>query len=155
MAGRTKRIRNRRAFRDYDVQEKLECGIELKGTEVKSIRSGNVSLDEGFARVERDGQLWLHGVDIGLYKHAPADRQHEPKRPRKLLAHKRQIEQLRSRTESKGISLVPLSMYFRRGICKVEIAVGEGKRRQDKRESIKKDEADRAMRRAMSRKRIG
>lgn len=147
------RIANRRAFHDYHISEKLEVGIELRGTEVKSIRNGQVSLAEGFARVEpATGELILYNVEISHYPHA-GENQHEPKRPRKLLAHKRQIHELADKTSSKGTTLIPLAMYFQRGMVKLEIGVGTGKRHHDKREDLKKREADREIRRAMSRRR--
>lgn len=150
------RIVNRKAYHDYHVHEKLEVGIALRGTEVKSIRQGKVSLGEGFAMVEREtGELWLRQVDIGLYGHAPAEAQHEPKRPRKLLARRRQIESLEGKTSAKGMTLIPLALYFKRGLVKMELGLATGKRKADKRETMKKKEHDKAMRRAMTRKRIG
>ncbi|MFP4143790.1 MAG: SsrA-binding protein SmpB [Phycisphaeraceae bacterium] len=150
----TPRIANRRAFRDYDVEEKLETGIELLGSEVKSIRNGQASLAEGFAKIETDPlELYLYNVEIAHYRQAGIN-QHEPKRPRKLLAHKRQIRELQGKTSSKGVTLIPLAMYFKRGMVKVEVGVARGKREHDKREDIKKRDADRAMRRAMTRAKI-
>ena len=158
------RIENRRAFRDYHIDDKLECGIQLTGSEVKSVRMGQVSLAEGYAAVEipplqlgkkQTGsaapQLMLYNVEISPYPYAGAY-QHVPKRPRKLLAHKRQINQLLGRTSSKGTTLVPLAMYFVRGMIKLEIGVAQGKKDHDKRQDIKKREADREIRRAMSKK---
>ena len=148
-------ILNRRAHRDYQVLETLECGIALTGTEVKSIRQGRVSLAEGFARTDpRTRELYLYNVDVSPYPQASAEFQHEPKRPRKLLARRREIERLFGHTTSKGITLVPTKMYFVRGKVKVEIAVAAGKREHDKREDIKRKEANREMRRAMSRREI-
>lgn len=148
------RIANRRAFHEYHIGEKLECGIQLTGSEVKSVRDGKVSLAEGYARIDRDNQLYLVDVDIATYPPAPGA--HEPKRKRKLLVHKREIAKLIDATSSKGNTLVPIAMYFNeRGIIKVEIGVGTGKGRSDKRETLKTKTAERDMRRAMSRKRIG
>ena len=148
------RITNRKAHHDYHISDKLECGIVLVGSEVKAIRAGRVSLDHGFARIENGGRaLWLYNLDIGAYDHAAADAQHEAKRKRKLLAHKRQIMELFGKTTAKGVTLVPLAMYFNdRGMLKVEIGIGEGKRQSDKRETLKKKEADKAIRRGMTRR---
>jgi len=150
------RIVNRKARHDYNVLEKLECGIELQGSEVKSVRLGRASIGEGFARVEpKTMELFLYDVDIAAYPNAPVTA-HETKRRRKLLAHRGEIERLYGQTTSKGTTLVPLTMYFNsRGIAKIELGVAEGKRTHDKRESMKKKEADKAIRRAMTRKRIG
>lgn len=146
------RIVNRRATFEYHISEKLEVGISLLGSEVKSIRAGQVSLGEGFARVEPgDHQLYLHNIDIALYPQA-GERNHEPKRTRKLLAHRRQIDKLETLTSSKGVTLVPLAMYFVRGMVKLEIGVGEGKKSADKRQDIRKRETQREVRRAMTRK---
>ncbi|MFW6059530.1 MAG: SsrA-binding protein SmpB [Phycisphaeraceae bacterium] len=148
-------ILNRRAHRDYQIVETLECGIALTGTEVKSIRQGRVSLAEGFARTDpRTRELYLYNVDISPYPQAAPEFQHEPKRPRKLLARRREIERLFGHTTSKGVTLIPTKMYFVRGKVKVEIAVATGKRHHDKRQDIKKKEADREMRRAMSKREI-
>ena len=147
-------ILNRRARHDYQILETLECGIVLTGTEVKSVRQGKVSLAEGFARPEtHTRELYLYNVDISPYAQASVD-QHEPKRPRKLLARRRQVASLIGHLSDKGITLVPTKMYFVRGKIKVELAVAAGKKQHDKREDIKRKEADREMRRAMSRKRI-
>ncbi len=151
------RILNRRAKRDYQLGEKLECGIVLSGTEVKAIRDGRADLAQAFARV--DGQrmeLWLHEMDIGAYGNASPDRQHAPKTPRKLLAHRDQIRRLYGKTTEKGISLIPMALYFNdRGFAKVELAVAAGKRKSDKRQTIKEKDAKRTMRQAMSRRKLG
>ncbi len=108
-------ILNRRAHRDYQITESLECGIELTGTEVKSIRHGRVSLAEGFARVDpRSRELYLYNVDISPYPQASEQFQHEPKRPRKLLARRREIERMFGYTTGKGVTLVPIKDVFRR-----------------------------------------
>ncbi len=150
------RIVNRRALRDYQIDEKIECGIVLLGSEVKSIRLGQVSLAEGYARVEAPRgkgrtELWLYDIDIAAYSHASPE-SHDPKRRRKLLAHRRQIESLLGSTTAKGTTLVPMAMYFVNGRVKIEIGIGTGKKHYDKRESIKGRDADREMRRAMTRK---
>ncbi len=147
------RIVNRRARHDYHVVESLEVGIQLTGSEVKSIRNGQVSLAEGFARVDPNRmELFLLGVNIAHYTHAGPKTGHEPTRPRKLLAHKRQIASLLGQTANKGTTLVPLTMYFVRGKVKVELGVVRGKQSHDKRQDIKKRDADRDIRRAMTKK---
>lgn len=146
------RIANRRALRDYHITEKLEVGIKLSGSEVKSIRNSQVSLGEGFARVEPNRmELMLYNVDIALYPHAGIN-QHAPKDPRKLLAKKQQIRQLHEATLSKGTTLIPLAMYFKGGRVKLEIGVGVGKKTHDKRQDLKQKAADRDIRRGMTRK---
>lgn len=145
------RIVNRRALHEYHITQKLECGIRLSGSEVKSIRNGQVSLAEGFARVEPSMELFLYNVDIALYPHAGVN-QHATKAPRKLLAHKRQIKELFGATTAKGTTLIPLSMYFKDGRVKVEIGVGVGKKAYDKRQDIKKKDARRDIERGMTRK---
>lgn len=149
----TPRIVNRKARYDYHVLEKLEVGLVLRGSEVKSVRNGQVSLAEGFARIEpADMGLYLHDVDIAPYAHATGPNSHTPKRRRKLLAHKRQIQKLLGLTSDKGTTLVPLAMYFVRGKVKLELAVARGKRAYDKRQSIKTRDADAQIRRGMTRK---
>ena len=146
-----RRIINRRAMHDYHLDDKVEVGIELRGSEVKSIRASQVSLAEGFAAVDPNTmQLYLHNIDIARYSHGGLD-QHEPKRTRRLLAHKRQIRDLHDKTKGKGVTLVPLSMYFVAGRVKLELAVGVGKKAYDKRQRLKEQEADRQIRRGMSR----
>lgn len=148
------RIVNRRARHDYAIGDKIECGIQLMGSEVKAIRLGRVSLQEGYATVdERRLELWLKQVDIGPYEQA-GEFAHEPKRPRKLLAKKHEIKRLAQETTATGVTLVPLAVYFKRGVAKVEIGLASGKKSHDKRQDIKKREMDREMRRAMTRKRI-
>jgi SsrA-binding protein len=155
-ATRSPRIVNRKARHDYHIVESLEVGIQLRGSEVKSARDSRVSIAEGFAYVDpKRMELWLYDVDIAAYPNAPVDA-HEPKRPRKLLAHRKQIERLYGLTTASGTTLVPLTMYFNdRGIAKVELGVATGKGKADKRERYKKSEHVREMRRAMTRKRLG
>ena len=150
------RIVNRKARHDYHIVESLEVGISLRGSEVKSIRQGRASIAEGFARVEpKSMELWMYDVDIAAYDHASTDA-HDPKRPRKLLAHRKQIERLYGLTTAGGTTLVPLTLYFNdRGIAKIELAVAEGLSKGDKRAGMRKQEANRAIRSAMTRKRIG
>jgi SsrA-binding protein len=147
------RIANRRAYHDYHIGDKFEVGIVLKGSEVKSIRNGQVSLAEGFAMVETATlELWLHNVEISPYTHAGPHHQHEPKRPRKLLARKREIRVIHDKIVGKGVTLVPLAMFFVRGKIKLEIGVGTGKKAFDKRQDMKKRDAEREIRRSMSKR---
>ncbi len=149
----TPHINNRRAWHDYNILEKLEVGIALRGSEVKSIRSAQVSLAEGFARVDpKRMELFLYNVDIPQYAHSSGTNAHEPLRARKLLAHKRQIAKLVGATSAKGTTLVPLAMYFVRGMVKLELGVATGKKHYDKRQKVKSRDADRDIRRGMTRK---
>lgn len=149
------RIENRRAFRDYHISEKLECGIQLQGTEVKSIRLGQASIAEGYASVETRGlkapELFLYNIEVAVYPHSGSNI-HAAKRPRKLLAHRRQIKSLQIKTLAKGTTLVPLAMYFVDGRIKVEIGLATGKQDFDKRQDIKKRDVERDIRRAMSKR---
>lgn len=126
---------NRKALRDYHILEKFEAGIVLKGTEVKSIRAGLVNLMGAFGRIEK-GELWVYGLDIQAYERASYE-QHEPKCPRKLLLHKREIDKLYADVTIKGRAIVPLRMYWKQGIVKVEVGVGKGKDKGDKRDDLK------------------
>jgi SsrA-binding protein len=139
---------NRQAGYRYELLDKLECGIVLAGTEVKSLRNGTVQLKDGYAQIT-DGELWLHNVHIPPY--GPASREnHDPERPRKLLAHRREIERLIGSVQERGLTLVPTRLYFSGARAKVEIALARGKDRFDKRESIKAREQRRDMERAVS-----
>jgi SsrA-binding protein len=139
---------NRQASFRYEFLDKLECGIVLQGTEVKSLRDGAVQLKDGYASL-RDGELWLHNVHIAPY--APASREnHEPERPRKLLAHRGELERLAGRVAERGLTLVPTRMYFSGPRAKVEIAVARGRDRYDKRQAIKERDTKRDMQRALS-----
>ncbi|HXG11808.1 MAG TPA: SsrA-binding protein SmpB [Gemmataceae bacterium] len=142
--------RNRRAFHDYFILERLECGIVLTGTEVKSLREGRASLEEAYAKLQ-DGEVWLINSDIPEYAMGH-QLNHKPKRPRKLLLHRREIDKFAGKATQRGLTLVPLQMYFKRGRAKVELAVARGKQLHDKRQDLKKAEAQRDIRRAMSRK---
>ncbi|QEC47762.1 SsrA-binding protein SmpB [Baekduia soli] len=138
---------NRAASHRYEFLDKLECGLVLQGTEVKSLRENGAQLKDGFAMI-RDGEIWLQNVHIPPY--APAARNnHEPERPRKLLAHRREIERLVGRTHERGLTLVPTRLYFSDGRAKVEIALAKGKDRFDKRETLKKKDMQRDMQRAL------
>jgi SsrA-binding protein len=139
-------IDNRRARHEFSILESLEAGLALTGTEIKSIRAGGVSLNEAFARV-RDGELWLVNMYIPPYKAGNAFSAHDPRRARKLLVHKEQLERLASRSAQKGLTIVPLRLYFARGRAKVEIGLAKGKKLYDKRKSIR----ERELRRELSR----
>jgi SsrA-binding protein len=143
-------IRNRRARYDYLVQDSFECGIVLAGSEVKSIRAGRANLQDAYARVE-DGELWLHGMHIAPYEFSRAEL--DPTRRRKLLLHRKQIDTLARATGEKGVTLVPLRVYFKDGRAKVELALARGKERQDKRRDIARRDADRQIERAMKSRR--
>jgi len=139
---------NRRAKRDYEIIETYEAGIELKGTEVKSLRAGKVSLQGGYAKVV-DGELFLYDVHIAPYE-AGSFMNHDPKRPRRLLMHKREIKRLMGLSSRPGYTLIPLRIYFNdRGWAKVELALARGRSKIDKRELIKREEEERRLREAM------
>lgn len=142
---------NRKARHDYTIVEVLECGIQLTGTEVKSLRLGQASLVDCFARL-RGGELWLEGMHIPAYEQGDK-RTHEPMRPRKLLVHRRQLGQLQRSTVEKGLSMVPLRVYFTHGVAKVEIALAKGKRQHEKRQSIARRDAMREAERELGRRR--
>jgi SsrA-binding protein len=139
--------RNKRAFHEYEIFDTLECGIVLKGTEVKSLREHAASLEEAYAKI--DGrELWLIGSDIPEY--TMGNRlNHKPKRPRKLLVHRREIDKFAGKASQQGYTLVPLRLYFKQGRAKVEIAVARGKKMYDKRQTQKKAEAAKDIRKAM------
>jgi SsrA-binding protein len=138
---------NRQASYRYDLLDRLECGVVLTGTEVKSLRAGAAQLKDGYAQI-RDGELWLHNVHIPPY--GPASREnHDPDRARKLLAHRREIDRLVGSTKERGLTLVPTRLYFDGPRAKVEIALARGKDRFDKRQSIKAREQRRDMERAL------
>jgi SsrA-binding protein len=138
---------NRAASHRYEFLDKLECGLVLRGTEVKSLRENGAQLKDGFATI-RDGEIWLYNVHIPPY--GPASREnHEPERPRKLLAHRREIERWIGRTAEKGLTIVPTRLYFSNSRAKVEISLARGKDRFDKRETLKKKDMQRDMQRAL------
>ena len=142
--------RNRRARHDYEILDELECGIVLRGSEVKSLRDGKVSLEEAYARIV-DGELWLLGCDIAEYPQANL-MNHTPRRDRKLLIHRREMKKFAAAAEQRGQTLIPLAMYFSEGKVKVEIAVGKGRQLHDKREKLKQDADQMEMKRALSQK---
>lgn len=137
---------NRKARRNFEITDTLECGIVLRGSEVKSLRAGKVSLDEAYGRI-RDNEVWLIGCDIAEYSHANV-MNHEPRRPRKLLLHQREIRKFASKAFERGLTLVPLKMYFKSGRAKVLMGVGRGRKLFDKREKLKKETLKRDMDRA-------
>jgi SsrA-binding protein len=142
---------NRKAYRDYEVLESFECGIELKGSEVKSLRDGKINLNDSFARIDK-GEVVLYNTNISPYAQA-SYLNVDPVRQRKLLLHKKQIIKLASQLAQKGLTLVPLKAYFNdRGFVKIELALCKGKKLYDRREDIKKRESDLAVRRAMKRR---
>jgi len=145
---------NRRARRDYDVLETVEAGLVLSGSEVKSLRDGQVQLADAYAR-SRDGELWLEGVHIAPYQFAAGVGSHEPDRSRKLLMHRAEIERFDARMAQDRLALVPLRMYFKDGRAKVELALARGRRRSDKRQALAERDADMEIRRAMGRHRKG
>jgi SsrA-binding protein len=139
---------NRQASYRFELLDRLECGVVLAGTEVKSLRNGTAQIKDGYASV-RDGELWLYNVHIPPY--GPASREnHDPDRPRKLLAHKREIDRLVGKIQERGLTLVPTRIYFAGPHAKVEIALARGKDRFDKRESIKAREQRRDVERALN-----
>ena len=140
---------NRKARHEYEVLETLECGIALVGSEVKSLRAGGASMDEAYGRVQA-GEVWLVGCDIPEYKNATAWN-HEPKRRRKLLMHAREIRKFATQAYEKNFTLVPLKMYFKAGRAKVLMGICRGKKRYDKRESLKKKDMQRDIDRATRR----
>lgn len=142
-------IVNKKAYHDYTIEETYEAGIVLSGTEVKSLREGRINLRDGFARVE-DGEVFLY-CHISPYK-AGNIHNHEPGRKRKLLLHRREINRLLGKTIQKGYSLIPLKVYFKNGLAKVEIGVARGKKLYDRREDLKKREAKREIDRALREK---
>jgi SsrA-binding protein len=138
---------NRRAYHDYHILESLEAGLVLTGTEIKSVRAGKVSIREAHARPE-GGELWLVGSHIAAYE-SGSHYNHEPGRPRKLLLHRDQIGRLSGMATQKGLTLVPLRVYIKNGVAKVELGVARGKKVYDKREAIARRDADRELRRAV------
>jgi len=140
---------NKKATLRFEILEKIECGIVLHGSEVKSIRDGNMSLDEAYAHI-RDGELFLVGADISAYSRTSSYLNHLPRRVRKLLVHKKEITRLLSKTKESGLTLVPLKVYFTaRGIAKMLLGIGKGKKLHDKREDLKKRDTQREISREM------
>ncbi len=140
---------NKKARFNYEIIEKIEAVIVLKGTEVKSIRNRNVSIGESYAQI-KENEVFLHNLHISPYEQGNREN-HDPIRVRKLLLHKREIKKLVAKTQQKGLSLVPLSIYLKKGKIKVELVIGRGKRFVDKRESIKKKTIEREIERIVKR----
>lgn len=138
---------NRKARFDYELLDSFEAGLVLMGSEIKSIRAGNVNLREGYVQV-RDGELWLLNTHIAAYEQA-GDFGHEPLRPRKLLLHRREINRIASSAQEKGLTVVPTVVYLTHGLAKVEIALARGKKRYDKRETLRKRSSDRQIERTL------
>lgn len=151
--GRTLIAQNRKARHDYAIEDVFEAGIVLTGTEVKSLRAGRATLTDGYASVE-GGEVWLRGVHIPEYDQGTWTN-HEPRRPRKLLLRRDEIKRIANDTRESGLTLIPLSLYFKDGYAKVEIAVARGRRNVDKRQAIAEREAKREADRAMGRRSKG
>jgi SsrA-binding protein len=141
---------NRRARRDFEILDAVEAGIVLQGSEVKSLREGRVQLADAYAR-PRDGELWLHGVHISPWPQASGKWQPDPDRIRKLLLHRREIDRLVARVEQDRLTIIPLSIYFKDGRAKTEVALARRKRQHDKRATLARRDADREAERAMAR----
>lgn len=143
--------RNKRAFHNYQIFDKWEAGIALKGTEVKSLRNGNVQMGDSYARID-DGEVFLIGLHIAAYDKTAYDN-HEPTRKRKLLLHRREIHRLTVKINERGYTLLPLQLYFKRGLAKVEVGLARGKHHHDKRQDLKKRDHERQMAQAIFRRR--
>jgi SsrA-binding protein len=142
---------NKKAYHDYEILEKIEAGLVLLGTEVKSLRQGKANLKDSYAKIKRS-EVFLYGFHISAYSHASYDN-HEPERVRKLLLHKYEIQRLLGKTQEKGFSLIPLKVYFNKGKAKVELGLARGKKLYDKRESLKRKEEARELERVRKRHR--
>jgi|SRR5919199_3534335 SsrA-binding protein len=139
---------NRKAYHDYQIEEELEAGIALTGSEIKSIRAGRVNLRDAYARID-NGELWLIGSHVSPYRQAGSYFNHEPERPRKLLVHRQELDYLREKIQAKGYTLVPLRMALRKGKAKVDIGLGRGKKLYDKRDAMAERDARRDVERAL------
>ncbi|MDP2830997.1 MAG: SsrA-binding protein SmpB [Candidatus Omnitrophota bacterium] len=143
---------NRKAYRDYELLESLECGIELKGSEVKSLRAAKINLNDSFARFE-EGEIFLYNAHISHYAQA-SYLNVDPDRHRKLLLHKQQVERINGKLTQKGLTLIPLKIYFNaRGFAKIELGLCKGKKLYDKRETVKRRETDKLLRRIIKNRR--
>jgi len=152
--GRRIVARNRRARHDYEILDTYEAGLALRGSEVKSIREGNVSLAEAFVGIDRRGEAWIHGMHVAEYPWA-RDGGHEPMRPRKLLLSRSELDHLAGKQREAGLSIVPLSLYFIHGLAKLEIALARGKKLYDKREATRRRDTERELRREVGRRAKG
>ena len=153
-AGQRAVATNRRARHDYDIEESFEVGMVLTGAEVKSLRGGRASLAEAYARVS-DGEVWIENLHIPPYAHAGQSGSYDPRRPRKLLLHREEIERLIGKTQERGLTLIPLRLYFTRGLAKLELGLGRGKRRYEKRQAKLEKEHQREVERAFVRRQRG
>jgi SsrA-binding protein len=140
---------NRRARRNYEILETIEAGLVLKGSEVKSLRDSQVQITDAFARID-SGEVWLHGLNIAVYAHSQPHSGHEETRKRKLLLHHHEIERLRARVDPEHLSLIPMSVYFKDGRAKVELALAKGRKTHDKRQAIAERDAAMDVRRELS-----
>lgn len=138
---------NRKAFHDYFIEDRVEAGIVLTGTEIKSIRNGKVNLKDSYARVN-NGEIWVHQMHISPYEQGNRFN-HDPLRPRKLLLHRSEINKLVGKIQLQGLTLIPIKMYLKKGMAKVELAVGQGKKNYDKRQSLAAKEGKRDIERAL------
>ena len=148
--GRRLVAQNKKARHEYHIEERFEAGLVLTGTEVKSLRAGRASLVDGYAAI-KDGEVWLHNVHIPEYTQGTWTN-HEPRRTRKLLMHRAEIHRLVGKTQEKGLTLVPLTLYFKDGYAKVELGLARGKRHYDKRQALAERQANREAQRAMARR---
>jgi SsrA-binding protein len=139
---------NRRARHDYEIIETLECGIMLTGSEVKSLREGKAQIADAYARIDND-ELWLFQMHIPPWAFAVGFGSHDPDRKRKLLIHRREIDDLREETKTQPLTIVPLKLYFKDGRAKVEIALAKGRKQQDRRQALKERDAEREIARAV------
>ena len=144
---------NKKARHDYSIEEVFECGIALSGTEVKSLRAGRASLIDGFAMVNK-GEMWISGIHIPEYTEGTWNN-HPPRRDRKLLMHRKEIDKLAALTKQGGLTLVPLSLYFKDGKAKIELALAKGKKSHDKRATLMEQQATREVNRELSRRNSG
>lgn len=151
--GRALIAQNRKARHDYHVESTVEAGLVLTGTEVKSLRAGRATLTDGYATID-NGEVWLRGVHIPEYDMGTWTN-HEPRRARKVLLHRDEIRKLAAKTQAKGLTLIPLSLYFKDGYAKVELALASGRKHQDKRHAIAEREAKRETERAIGRRHKG
>lgn len=145
---------NRRARHDYSIEDTVECGIVLQGSEVKAMREGKVQIAEAYARILR-GQVWLDGVHVPPYQYSHGVGAHDPDRPRKLLLHQSEIDRLEARVNQERVALVPLSLYFKDGRVKVELGIGKGRKKADKRNALAERDVQREMQRALGRQSKG
>lgn len=138
---------NRKAFHDYFIEDRIEAGIILTGTEIKSIRNGRINLKDSYARID-DGEIWVHQMHISPYEQGNRFN-HDPLRPRKLLLHRSEINKLVGKIQQQGLTLIPIKIYLKKGMAKVELAVGQGKKNYDKRQALAEKEGKRDIERAL------